>query len=108
MLILDPNGTERHRIEGYLPRDEFRAHLELGLARIAFMNKNWSDAERRYTSVLDRFPNSQAAPEALYWKGVSRYKATNDHTVLGALPEQFRQRYSNSVWALKTGAWEHD
>lgn len=108
MLILDSHGTERHRIEGYLPRDEFRAQLELGLARIAFMNKNWSDAERRYTSVLDRFPNSQAAPEALYWKGVSRYKATNDHTVLGALPEQFRQRYPNSLWALKTAAWEHD
>ena len=33
MLILDPNGEERYRIEGYLPVEEFRAQLELGLAQ---------------------------------------------------------------------------
>jgi outer membrane protein assembly factor BamD (BamD/ComL family) len=108
VVILDSNGNERFRIDGYLPREEFRAQLELGLARIAFMSKRFADAERLYASVLDRFPNTQAAPEALYWKGVSHYKATNDHTVLGELPEQFRQKYPNSVWALKTAAWEHD
>jgi TolA-binding protein len=107
VLILDANGVERHRIEGYLPNDEFRAQLEMGLARVAFMNKNWADAERRYSEVLDRYPNSKTAPEALYWKGVSHYKATNDHTVLGELPEQFEQKYPESVWALKTAAWAH-
>jgi len=107
VLILDSNGVERHRIEGYLPNDEFRAQLEMGLARVAFMNKNWADAERRYGEILDRYPNSKTAPEALYWKGVSHYKATNDHTVLGELPEQFEQKYPESVWALKTAAWVH-
>lgn len=106
VLILDSKGVERHRIEGYLPMDEFRSQLELGLARVAFMNKNWADAERRYTDVLDRYPDSQSAPEALYWKGISHYKATNDHTVLGELPELFRQKYPDSIWALKTAAWE--
>ena len=107
MLILDPNGKERHRIEGYLPADEFRAQLEMGLARVAFMSKNWADAERRYAAVLDRYPNGTAAPEALYWKGVSNYKQTNDHTVLGELPGEFQQKYPDSVWALKTAAWVH-
>ena len=107
MVILDSNGNERFRIDGYLPREEFRAQLELGLARIAFMSKRFADAERLYASVLDRFPNTHAAPEALYWKGVSHYKATNDHTVLGELPDQFREKYPNSIWALKTAAWEH-
>ena len=105
MLILDSKGKERFRLEGYLPKDEFRSQLELGLARVAFMNKKWADAERRYTEVLERYPNSKAAPEALYWKGVSHYKTTNDHTVLGELPEQFQQRYPDSTWALKTAAW---
>ena len=107
MIILDPNGKERYRIDGYLPVEEFRAQLEMGLARVAFMGKDWADAERRYAEVLDRYPNSKAAPEALYWKGVSRYKQTNDHTVLGELPAQFRQKYPDSLWALKTAAWEH-
>ena len=107
VIILDPNGKERFRIEGYLPTNEFRAQLELALARVSFMSKNWKDAERRYTEVLERYPESKAAPEALYWKGVSRYKATNDHTVLGELPGQFQQKYPDSEWALKTAAWVH-
>ena len=79
----------------------------MGLARVAFMSKDWATAEDRYTAVLNRFPNSKAAPEALYWKGVSHYKATNDHTVLGELPEQFQQKYPDSIWAIKTEAWRH-
>jgi TolA-binding protein len=107
VLILDANGKERFRIDGYLPKDEFRAHLELGLARVAFMSKDWTNAEQRYAAVLERYPQSKAAPEALYWKGVSHYKTTNDHTVLGQLPEMFREQYPESVWAVKTAAWEH-
>lgn len=107
MLILDPNGVERFRLEGYLPKDEFRAQLELGLARVAFMGKHWAEAEQRYGAVLEKYPQSKSAPEALYWKGVSHYKVTNDHTVLGELPGQFREQYPESIWALKTAAWEH-
>jgi len=107
VIILDPNGKERFRIEGYLPNDEFRAQLELALARVAFMSKDWADAERRYAEVLERYPESKSAPEALFWKGVSHYKATNDHTVLGELPGQFHDKYPDSEWALKTAAWVH-
>ena len=92
-------------MEGYLPKDEFRAQLELGLARVAFMNKNWAEAERRYAEVLDRYPDSKAAPDALYWKGVSHYKATNDHTILGELPGIFKEKYPDSIWAQKNIAW---
>jgi len=105
VLILDWNGVERFRLDGYLPKDEFRAQLELGLASVSFMNKKWADAERRYASLLERYPDSKAAPEALYWKGVSHYKATNDHTILGELPGMFRDKYPDSIWALKTLAW---
>ena len=107
VLILDSNGVERFRNEGYLPREEFRAQLELGVAHVSFMNKDWANAERRYSEVVERYPSSKAAPEALYWKGVSSYKRTNDHTVLGELPAQFREKYPDSIWALKTIAWEH-
>ncbi len=107
VLILDSNGVERFRLEGYLPKDEFRAWLELGLARVAFMSKNFAEAERRYAEVLEKYPESQSAPEALYWKGVSHYKATNDHTILGELPGLFQEKYPDSVWAQKTIAWMH-
>jgi TolA-binding protein len=107
VIILDSKGVERFRLEGYLPTKEFRAQLELGLARVAFMNKDWAEAERRYAAVLERYGDTKAGPEALYWKGVSQYKATNDHTVLGELPQQFKEKYPDSISALKTAAWGH-
>ena len=107
VLVMDSDGVERLRIEGYLPKEEFRAHLEMGLARIAFMRKKWADAERQYAEVVERYPDSKVAAEAVYWRGVSRYKRTNDHTVLGDVPEQLKEKYSDSVWAMKASVWSH-
>jgi phage terminase large subunit-like protein len=105
VLVLDSDGAERLRIEGYLPKEEFRAHLEMGLARVAFMHKQWAEAERRYAEVVERYPDAKVAPEAIYWRGVSRYKRTNDHTVLGEVPDQIKEKYGDSVWALKASVW---
>jgi TolA-binding protein len=105
VLIFDADGAERHRIEGYLPNGEFRAQMELGLARVAFMHKQWADAERRYGEVLQNYPDSATAPEALYWQGVSCYKGTNDHTALGGLAQRFKQKYQDTIWAEKASVW---
>jgi tetratricopeptide repeat protein len=105
VLIMDANGVERYRSEGYLPVEEFRAQLELGLARVAFMSKDWAEAERRYGEVIERYPDTNAAADALYWQGVTHYKRTNDHTVLGQLPAELQQKYPDSLAALKSGAW---
>jgi len=53
------------------------------------MQKKWADAEKLYDEILLKYPNSEAAPEAVYWKAVSHYKDTNDHTVLGEVPKHF-------------------
>ncbi|HEY1937066.1 MAG TPA: tetratricopeptide repeat protein [Candidatus Angelobacter sp.] len=104
-LVLDENGKERHRIEGYLPKEEFAAQLLLGLARVSLMQKKWADAEKLYAEIVEKYPNSDAAPEAVYWKAVSHYKATNDHTVLGDVPKTLQQKYPDSVWAKKAIPW---
>jgi len=107
VLILDSDGIERARIEGYLPTAEFRAQLEMGLARVAFMRKQWAEAERRYDEIARRYPDTTAAPEAVYWRGVSRYKATNEHTALGKVANDFKNKYQDSVWAQKASVWSH-
>jgi hypothetical protein len=104
VLVLDANGKERFRIDGYLPKDEFRVHLEMGLARIAFMSKKWADAEERYAAIAER-EDTKVAPEAIYWRAVSHYKATNDHTVLNEVPVEIGSKYPESVWALKAIPW---
>jgi TolA-binding protein len=103
--VLDSKGTERHRIEGYLPKDEFEAQLEMGLARVAFEEKKWKDAERIYGAVVEKYPKTSSAPEARYWRAVSHYKGTNDHTVLGQVAQELQDTAPDSVWTKKALPW---
>ncbi len=105
VLILDADGEERHRIEGFLPADDFLSQIALGLAKSAFQRKDYGEAERRYREIVDRFPSSEAAPEALYWAGVSNYKATGDPSALRATTTAFGQRYQDTAWAKKASVW---
>ena len=105
ILILDSKGTERHRIEGYLPKDEFQAQLEMGLGRVAFKEKRWADAERIYSEVIEKYPKTSSAPEARYWRAVSHYKGTNDHIVLGQVAQELQESAPESVWTKKAMPW---
>jgi hypothetical protein len=105
IALLDPEGKEHHRIEGYLDVEDFLAQLTLGLGHTEFAQKHWDSAEKWYREVLDRFPSTEAAPEAQYWLGVTRYKATNDASALGATARAFQEKYSDSAWAKKASIW---
>ena len=104
-LLVDGSGTERHRIEGFLPADEFLSQLALGLAKAAFARQDYAAAERLYRDVVEKFPNTDSAPEAQYWAGVSKYRATNDAGALKATGQAFRERYQDSTWAKKASVW---
>ena len=105
ILIADSTGAERHRIEGFLPADDFLGQLALGVAKAAFARQDYATAERLYRDVVERFPDTDAAAEAQYWTGVSRYRATNDAAALKATAQAFTQRYQDSTWAKKASVW---
>jgi hypothetical protein len=105
LLVLDPEGVERHRIEGFLPAEDLLAQLPLGLGHSAFARQQWDEAERRFREVVERFPNTEAAPEALYWAGVARYKGKGDAKALGETAREFSRRYQGSSWAKKASVW---
>ena len=105
IIIADSNGTERYRFEGYLPAEDFLAQLELGLAKSAFANNRFDEAEKWFRDIVARFANSDTAPEALYWAGVAKYKASNDPTPLKETAKAFQSRYSESSWAKKASVW---
>lgn len=106
LLVLDPEGVERHRWEGYLPADEFMGQLELGLARSLFQQERWAEAERGFREVADRHPDSEYAPQAVYWAGVSRYKG-GDPSALPATARRLAARYASSSWAKRSSVWLH-
>jgi hypothetical protein len=105
IIIADPGGSERYRFEGYLPADDFMAQLQLGLAKIAFTKSDFSKAEQLYRDIVSRFPDSAAAPEALYWAGVSKDKGTSNAGALKDTALAFRSRYGDSQRAKKASVW---
>ena len=105
VLILDSSGVERHRIEGFLPAEDFLAQLSLGLAKSAFGRNDFAEAERRFKQVVDTYPDTETAAEALYWTGVSRYKGSNDASALSETARAFSERYQDSSWAKKASVW---
>ena len=105
-LIVDGSGTERHRIEGFLPADDFLSQLALGLAKAAFARQDYAAAERLYRNVMEHYPATDAAPEAQYWSGVSRYRSTNDAAALKDTAKAFSERYQESSWAKKASVWQ--
>ena len=106
-LVLDPEGTERHRIEGFVPADEFAAQLSLGLGHLAFQAKEYDKAETRFRGVVQSFPSTEAAPEAQYWAGVARYKESHDAGALAETAREFDRRYGDTIWAKKASVWKH-
>ena len=105
ILELDANATERHRIEGFLPVDDFLAQLMLGLAHSAFKSGDYKGAESHFRRVVKDLPDTEAAPEALYWAGAAGYKASGDPKSLGETASAFKTRYKDSSWAKKASVW---
>jgi thioredoxin-related protein len=106
LVVLDPGGVERHRWEGYLPPEEFIGQLELALARSAFQQERWTEAERLFREVADAHPDTDYAPQAVYYAGVSRYK-DGDASALAATARRLAARYADTSWARKSSVWLH-
>jgi hypothetical protein len=105
ILELDSAGDAQWRIEGFLPSDDFLGQLMLGRAHIDFKQGKWADAEKRFREIVAKLPKTDAAPEALYWAGVSKYKASNDPAALKETTKAFSERYKDSSWAKKASIW---
>ena len=104
ILVLDPQGEERHRIEGFLPADDFLSQLSLGLAKVAFQRGNHAEAERRFREIVDMLPfHRRGARGALLGGRVEqgqrrRERPRRDHAA-------FRDRYQDTTWAKKASVW---
>ncbi len=105
VIIADPKGTERYRFEGFLPVDEFLPQVEFGLAKEQFAAGDFTRAEALFRKIVHEQPNSDVAPEALYWAGVSKYKGSGDAKALGQTAAAFESQYQGSVWAKKASIW---
>ena len=101
IIFLDVNGNEHHRFIGYLPPEDFIAQLILGKGKVEFNRDDFEKAMQCFQEILVRFPQADASPEAQYFLGVAKYKASHDPKELKNGWEALERDYPNSEWAKK-------
>ena len=105
VIIPDQNGRERHRLVGFLPTEDFLAQLQFGIAKVAFSGKKYEEARKGFVAVGRLYPETSAAPESIYWAGVSAYRDTGKIAPLAQCASELKLKYPESDWAKKASVW---
>jgi hypothetical protein len=100
--VLRGNQKWVYRVEGWLPPSEFIVMLHIARGHYFLRGKRYTEAEPFFKAVFEQHPRSQFAPEALYYRGVSRY--LNSHEV-DELKEDWimlQRFYPQSAWSVRS------
>ena len=101
IIVLDYYGKEHHRTVGFFPPEEFIPSLLLGMGKIDFDTNQFNAAMTHFDTILAEYPKSSAAPEAIYLRGVSGYKASHDAAPLKEAYEKLKAEYPASEWVKR-------
>jgi hypothetical protein len=101
LIILDYYGKEHQRTVGFLPPNELVSSLLLGIGKVAFENDQFNEAVIQFNTLLNGHPESGAASEAVYWRGVARYKSSHSVNALKDAYQQLQAEYPGSAWAKR-------
>ncbi len=77
----------------------------LGKAKIHFDQNDFDSALAEFEKLLKEYPQSDATPEAVYLRGVSRYKKTNEAKPLKEAYEELQRSYPSSEWAKRAAPY---
>jgi len=101
LILVDPQGNEVYRNEGALGPASLIPALMLGIGKEKSNSGHYDEAVSYFDELVSKYPKSVEAPEAIYYKGVARFKSTKD---IKAMKEAYRQlfaKYRASPWTAK-------
>ena len=101
LVTLDWKGQEHHRTVGFLSAEELVASLMLGSAKVYSDLELFDKAFGTLGKLLSAYPASDAAPEALFVRGVCGYKSTHNPAPLKQAYEQLQKQYPQSEWTKR-------
>lgn len=101
LLVIDYYGREHQRSVGYLPPDEAVGFLLLGMGKVSLDYGQYSEAVIQLNTLLNGCPDCAVAPEAVYLRGVARFKTSHSPEALKEIHQQLQARYPQSDWAKR-------
>ena len=75
------------------------------MAKVHFDQDDFDAALSGFERVLNEYPQSDAAPEAVYLRGVSRYKKTHNAAPLKEAYEELQKTFPSSEWAKRAAPY---
>jgi outer membrane protein assembly factor BamD (BamD/ComL family) len=71
------------------------------MGKVSFDADQFVEAIQHFDKLLAEYPQSGAAPEAIYLRGVSGYKSTHDAGPLKEAYEKLKADYPQSEWTMR-------
>lgn len=106
-IIADESGNILERWVGYLPPEDFISQLYLSEGLSDFHLERFKKAEGLFDWILKHHPETELAPEARYYLGVSHYKESGDENFLVKTHADMSKHYPDNLWTKKASAWSH-
>ncbi|GFO59289.1 hypothetical protein GMST_16140 [Geomonas silvestris] len=101
IITLDYYGKEHQRTLGFLPPQELVPSLLLGIGKVALEQDLFSEAVIQFSTLLNGCPESDVAAEAVYLRGVARYRSSHAVEALKEAHRQLAAEYPGSIWTKK-------
>lgn len=101
LLILDGEGREHHRSVGYQPPEEMLAFMLFGMGKLYFNDEDYGLAIQHLDELLAKYPKTNPAAEAVYYRGVARFKKTGSRQHLKTIYQQLLEQYPESLWTKR-------
>jgi hypothetical protein len=101
LIILDTDGKEHSRTVGFLAPEEFIPTILLGMAKTYFDLRQFDASIKNLEVIIDEYPQSFAAPEAIFYRAVCGYKTVHDVSGLKKAYERLTREYPLSEWTKR-------
>lgn len=106
LVLVDPKDKEHHRTVGWLSPEDLIASLLHGIGQTHIDHGDLSSAGPALQRVVSDYPDSDAAPEALYLSGVVHYKQSDHIHAMNETLTQLREKYPTSEWTQRASVYE--
>ncbi len=100
-LFQDSTGKVHRKLIGFIPSDDFLAHLKFGKGILMFEKERHAEAAKWLQRAVDDHAASGVAPEAVFFLGVAEYRKTHEAGALRRVYDTLAERYPQSEWARR-------
>lgn len=97
--FLDNNGNSYYHFNGYLPADEFRAMLRLGIAETIMPRGRYDDIIKIIDRNLDELSETSFYPKLIVARETARYIKIKDNTQLRKALKEIQHTHPQSTEA---------